>query len=86
VKVLLERGERRLLVDLSRVRRIDAAGVGELVRLFNAVRAAGGALQIAYANARVERLLRQAGVFEMLSAGIAISTRRGAAEYRGRAG
>ena len=61
-------GERRLLLDLSRLADIDAAGVGELVHVFNTMRAAGGVLQIAEARKRVRRLLDVAGVWRPLSA------------------
>ena len=61
-------GERRLLLDLSRLADIDAAGVGELVRVFNAMYAVGGVLQIAHARRRVRRLLDTAGVWQFLCA------------------
>ena len=61
-------GERRLLLDLTRLADIDAAGVGELVRVFNAMRAAGGVLHIAHARRRVRRLLDVAGVWRHLGA------------------
>ena len=68
VKTLLDRGERRIVVDLSRVVAVDAAGVGELVRAFNATCAAGGVLRITRANRQVRRILRVAGVLPLLSA------------------
>ena len=66
VQTHLLRGERRILVDLSPVMAIDAAGVGELVRVFNATRAAGGELRVARVNRRVSRLLEVAGVLRFL--------------------
>jgi anti-sigma B factor antagonist len=69
VQARLFRGERRILLDLSRVTAIDAAGVGELIRAFNATRAAGGELRVARANRRVFRLLEVAGVLWFLAAG-----------------
>ena len=68
VQALLARGERRILLDLSRLSDIDAAGVGELVRAFNTTSAAGGILQIVYANRRVRQLLNIAGVLTLLTA------------------
>jgi anti-anti-sigma factor len=66
VQGLLSRGERQIALDLSRLSDIDAAGVGELVRLFNMTAAAGAALQISRANRRVRHLLRLVGVLGLL--------------------
>lgn len=68
VQTRLFRGERRILLDLSRVTAIDAAGVGELIRAFNATRAAGAELRMARANSHVFRLLEVAGVLGFLTA------------------
>jgi anti-sigma B factor antagonist len=67
IQALLGRGERRILLDLSRVSQIDAAGVGELVGAFTTARAAGGVLQIACASRRVRQLLQVAGVLPLLT-------------------
>lgn len=64
---LIGRGERRVVLDLRGLDDVDAAGVGELVRAFNMMRRAGGALHIAHANRHVRRLLRTAGVFTLLA-------------------
>jgi len=69
VRELLVRGERRILLDLSRLSHLDAAGVGELVGAFNTTNAAGGVLQIAHARGRVRQLLQAAGVLQLLTAG-----------------
>ena len=69
IRALLSCGERRILLDLSRLSDIDAAGVGELVRAFNTTSAAGGVLQIAHASRRVRQLLDIAGVLKLLTAG-----------------
>jgi anti-anti-sigma factor len=69
VQARLVRGERRILLDLSHVSHIDAAGVGELVGAFNTTRAAGGVLQIAHASGRVGHLLHVAGVLQLLTGG-----------------
>ena len=65
----LDHGERRIIVDLSRLTAIDAAGIGELVRALNVAAAAGGALRVVQPQARVRRLLRVAGLIEILTAG-----------------
>src|SRR5262245_10670944 len=66
VAALLERGERRIILDLKSLTDIDAAGVGELVHAFNLTTAAGGALHVARATARTRRLLLAAGLSGLL--------------------
>jgi anti-anti-sigma factor len=68
VEALLGRGTRAILLDLSRLSDIDAAGVGELVRVYNTSSAAGSTLGIAQPGARVKRLLDLAGVLSILAA------------------
>jgi anti-anti-sigma factor len=67
VRALLQRGERAIVVDLAEVSRIDAAGVGELIRAFNMTAAVDGALRIANASAWVRQILELIGLFELLS-------------------
>jgi anti-anti-sigma factor len=69
IQTLLERGERRIVLDLSRLSRIDAAGVGELMRAYNTAKVAGAVLQVAHPSGRVGQLLDVAGVYGLLSAG-----------------
>lgn len=68
VQTLLDRGERRFVVDLSRLVAMDAAGVGELVRAFSATCAAGGVLRMTRAGRRVRQMLQIAGVLPLLMA------------------
>ena len=67
VHALLRRGERRIVLDLSAVSSIDAAGIGELIRTFNMTAATNGALQIVNATAWVRELLERAHLFDLLS-------------------
>jgi anti-anti-sigma factor len=67
VQARLDRGERRIIVDLSRLSAIDAAGIGELVRALNVATAAGGALRVIQPQPRVRRLLQLAGLLGILS-------------------
>jgi anti-anti-sigma factor len=69
VEAGIRRGERQVLLDLAELTDIDAAGVGELVRAFNAAQAAGGILRIVRANRYVRRLLQVAGLFTLLIGG-----------------
>jgi anti-anti-sigma factor len=67
VQRLLRRGERRIVVSLARVAAIDAAGMGELVSVYNAARAAGAVLHIRHATANVRALLQYVGLFDLLA-------------------
>ena len=69
VEALLDRGERRVVLDLARLSAIDAAGIGELMRVRSTTTAAGGVLHVARAGRRVRTLLRVTGVFALLSTG-----------------
>ena len=69
VQALLVRGERRILLDLSRLSHLDAAGVGELVCALRTTHAAGGVLEVAHASRRVGQLLHIAGVLQLLTGG-----------------
>jgi anti-anti-sigma factor len=69
VEAGIRRGARQVLLDLSGLVDIDAAGVGELLRAFNAVSAAGGVLQITHVQRPVRHLLQIAGLFTLLTGG-----------------
>ena len=68
VRAALRRGERRILLNLARVSRIDAAGVGQLVRAYNMTSAANGVLRIVHATPWVRDILDRVGLFDLLSA------------------
>ena len=67
VHTLLLRGDRRILLDLSRVSALDAGGLGELIHVYNMMTAASGELRVAETTARVRDLLDRAGLFGLLS-------------------
>lgn len=67
VRALLRRGERRIVLDLTEVLFIDAAGIGELVRAFKMSAAAHGQLRIVNATRWVRQILEFVGLFELLS-------------------
>jgi anti-anti-sigma regulatory factor len=69
VRVLLRHGARRVVLDLSGVPKIDAAGVGQLVRVFNLTTAAGRVLQVVGVTAWVREILVRVGLFGILSEG-----------------
>jgi anti-anti-sigma factor len=67
LRALLRRGERTITLDLAEVTRIDAAGVGELVRAFNLTAAVNGRLRMTNASPWVREVLERAGVFDLLT-------------------
>ena len=69
VCALLSRGERQIRLDLAAVPDVDAAGVGEIVRVFNMARGASGTVRIAGAGRRVRQLLDLAGLLDRLEDG-----------------
>ncbi len=69
VHELLRRGDRRIVLNMACVSRIDAAGAGELVQRTNVTVAANGMLQIVHANPWVREVLTRAGLFHLLSGG-----------------
>jgi anti-anti-sigma factor len=69
VRALLRYGVRRLMLDLSHVTRIDAAGVGELVRAYNMTVAVRGVLQVEQASPWVDQTLDCVGLFTILGRG-----------------
>jgi anti-anti-sigma factor len=76
VRTLLRGGERIIVVDLVRVSKIDAAGIGDLVRAYNLAMAGNGRLRIANANPWVRKMLERARLFERLSPSLTGSRRR----------
>ena len=65
---LLRCGERHIVVDLKQVTRIDAAGVGELARVYNMARAVGATVQLVNPSARVRALISRVGLADVLLA------------------
>ena len=62
VAALLDRGERRIVLDLARVSEIDAAGVGELVHLSNIAADVRAVLRITRATSHVRQILGASGL------------------------
>lgn len=58
IDVLVNQGERRVIVDLSGVEQMDSSGVQILYEWFASLRRSGGELRLVGANARVARLFR----------------------------
>lgn len=68
VHAQLRCGEREILVDVGRLSDIDAAGVGQLVRVYNVTKAAKAEFRLANATARVRGVLQLVGLFDVMNA------------------
>ena len=68
VQTLLRHGTRTIVLDFTGVSSIDAAGIGQLVRLYHLTAAANGMLRIVHVRARVRELLHRVALLELLDA------------------
>ncbi len=65
---LITAGERKILIDLSRVTYVDSATIGCLMDLYRQATAAGGVLKLAGLQKRVETMLTMTGAHHFLEA------------------
>ena len=63
---LLAGGDRKLLIDLSKVTYVDSATIGCLMDLYRQTSAAGGVLRLAGVQKRVETMLTMTGAHNFL--------------------
>lgn len=75
VHAQLRGGEREILVDVGRLSNIDAAGIGQLVRVYNVTKAVKAEFRLANTTARVREVLERVGLFDVMDAGNAPLTR-----------
>ncbi|MEO8677733.1 MAG: STAS domain-containing protein [Vicinamibacterales bacterium] len=66
VTSLLGAGERRILIDLSKVTYVDSATIGCLMDLYRQTAAAGGELKLAGVQKRVDTMLTMTGAHNFL--------------------
>ena len=66
VQARLSRGERTLVINLAAVNDIDAAGVGELVRVFNMAIAEGAVLRLTRVAPRIREVPHRLGLSQLL--------------------
>jgi anti-anti-sigma factor len=66
VRELIRRGERHFVLDLHRVSQIDAAGVGELVRVYRLTCEANGTFEVLNPTNRVREVLSRAGLLALV--------------------
>ncbi len=58
VRGLIERGHRKILLNLADVDYIDSSGIGELVSAYTAVRSASGEMKLLQLTRRVHDILQ----------------------------
>ena len=57
VRTVLEQGDRKIIINLSKVSYLDSSGVGELVGCYTSIRNKGGVLRICGMNTRIFNLI-----------------------------
>ena len=57
VRTVLEQGDRKIIINLSKVSYLDSSGVGELVGCYTSIRNMGGVLRICGMNTRIFNLI-----------------------------
>jgi anti-anti-sigma factor len=77
VEALLGHGRRCILLDLENVTDLDAAGVGELVRVYTLAGASKDELWVRNCTAKIRNLLVLAGLFEILRVPSPLAYERG---------
>jgi anti-anti-sigma factor len=66
VMALLTSGDKKVMIDLSKVTYVDSATIGCLMDLYRQTSAAGGELRLAGVNKRVETMLTMTGAHNFL--------------------
>ncbi|HUQ87010.1 MAG TPA: STAS domain-containing protein [Vicinamibacterales bacterium] len=66
VMSLLTSGDKKVMIDLSKVTYVDSATIGCLMDLYRQTTAAGGELRLAGVNKRVETMLTMTGAHNFL--------------------
>jgi anti-sigma B factor antagonist len=65
VTSLLEKGNKKILLNLGRVQYIDSSGLGELVRTHTTLQRQGGQLKMVNLNQKVQDLLKATGLHKV---------------------
>ena len=58
INTLIQKGSRKLVVDLTHTEIVDSAGLGVLMHVYGEMEQLGGALRVAGANDRVSNLFQ----------------------------
>ena len=65
VKEQLDRGERKVLLNLNGVGYVNSSGVGIIVSVYSSIKAAGGGMKLSNANDKVSRLMMVTKLLEV---------------------
>ena len=66
VDSLLEKNEKKLVLDLTALEYADSSGIGMLISCLTKVHKSGGELKVAGANPRLRRIFSMTGVASLL--------------------
>jgi anti-anti-sigma factor len=66
VNALLQKDQKKLVLDLSGLDYVDSSGVGMLVSCLTNVKKAGGEMKVAGANQRIKRIFTMTGVDSLM--------------------
>lgn len=67
VRSLLEKGNKKILINFDKVSYLDSSGVGELVGCFTSVKSRGGELRICGMNPRIFNLIKMTSLHSVFS-------------------
>ena len=62
VKILLQKDQKKFVLDITTLDYVDSSGIGMLVSCLTNVKKAGGELKLAGANPRIRRIFAMTGV------------------------
>jgi anti-anti-sigma factor len=66
VKSLLQKDQKKFVLDITTLDYVDSSGIGMLVSCLTNVKKAGGELKLAGANPRIRRIFSMTGVDTMM--------------------
>jgi anti-anti-sigma factor len=66
VNTLLQKAQKKFILDISGLDYVDSSGVGMLVSCLTNVKKAGGELRLVGANPRIKRILSMTGVDNLM--------------------
>jgi len=66
VNSLLQRDQKKFIVDITALDYVDSSGVGTLVSCLTNVKKAGGELKLVGANPRIKRIFNMTGVDNLI--------------------
>src|SRR5215204_4542409 len=63
LRLLVERGEKKILLNMADVSHIDSSGLGELVSGYNTIHKAGGELKLFHLSDKIHELMTMTKLF-----------------------